>query len=47
MNKKIKVSKKDGRHVCEPTHTHVRAGDTVKWVSDWHDRDRILRRNPV
>ncbi len=33
MNKKIKVSKKDGRHVCEATHTHVRGGDTVEWVS--------------
>ena len=34
MNKKIKVSKKDGRHVCEPTHTHVSPGDKIQWVSD-------------
>lgn len=33
MDKKITVSKKDNKHVCELTHTHVRTGDKVKWVN--------------
>ena len=32
--KAIEVSEKNGVHICNPTETRVRPGDTVAWVGE-------------